>query len=338
MQFQRVAVEGLAFLDAPDVVTSLEIEQRINAGGQGVHLREGTIELLTGVAQRRVWRAKPLISTLAAQAGKKVLDQTRTSAGAIDLLISTSVSKDYLEPSVASGVHAELGCAPRCLNFDVANACLAFLDGMHIAATMIEQGSIDRALIVDAENSHTALESTIEFLQQVGAKPQDLSDHFATLTLGSGAAAMLLCREDLATTSHRFRGGVRRAASQWNHLCKGSIDRMVTDAASLLKAGVELAAETFEAAQAQLGWSAQSLDALIMHQVGAKHMSTIRKTLGLEGVPAHVTYTHLGNMGPAAIPVTLRKAIDEGAVFEGDRVALMGIGSGINCAMMTWDH
>lgn len=338
MQFQRVAVEGLAFLDAPDVVSSLEIEQRINALGNEVRLREGTIELLTGVVQRRVWKDSPLISTLAAQAGQLVLDQTRTSASSIDLLISTSVSKDFLEPSIASGVHAALGCPATCLNFDVANACLAFLDGMHVAATMIEQGSIDRALIVDAENSRTALESTISFLQQDHAKPQDLSDHFATLTLGSGAAAMLLCREDLATTSHRFRGGVRRAASQWNHLCKGSIDRMVTDASSLLKAGVELASQTFEAAQAQLGWSPKNLDALIMHQVGAKHMSTIRQTLGLQEIPAHVTYTHFGNMGPAAIPITLRKAIDEGVVFEGDRVALMGIGSGINCAMMTWEH
>jgi 3-oxoacyl-[acyl-carrier-protein] synthase-3 len=39
-------------------------------------------------------------------------------------------------------------------------------------------------------------------------------------------------------------------------------------------------------------------------------------------------------VGPAAIPITLSKALDEGRIHKNDRVALMGIGSGLNCAMM----
>ena len=38
-------------------------------------------------------------------------------------------------------------------------------------------------------------------------------------------------------------------------------------------------------------------------------------------------------MGPAAVPVTLSKAVEQGSIQPGARVALMGIGSGLNCAM-----
>ncbi|MBW2623344.1 MAG: 3-oxoacyl-ACP synthase III, partial [Deltaproteobacteria bacterium] len=40
------------------------------------------------------------------------------------------------------------------------------------------------------------------------------------------------------------------------------------------------------------------------------------------------------NVGPAAIPITLSKVLEKGRIDKGDRVALMGIGSGLNCAMM----
>jgi 3-oxoacyl-[acyl-carrier-protein] synthase-3 len=45
-----------------------------------------------------------------------------------------------------------------------------------------------------------------------------------------------------------------------------------------------------------------------------------------------LTYHEYGNMGPAAIPFTLAQAQDR--LRRGDRVGLMGIGSGLNCAMM----
>ena len=42
----------------------------------------------------------------------------------------------------------------------------------------------------------------------------------------------------------------------------------------------------------------------------------------------------LGNMGSVSLPATLSAAVDAGAVRDGSRVALMGIGSGLNCLML----
>ena len=277
-------------------------------------------------------------SQVAAEAGQKALDQAGILPEQIGLLLSTSVCRDYLEPSVASIVHGTLGLPARCLNFDVGNACLAFLNGMTIAANMIERGQIEYALIVDGEGSRAIGEATVARLAAPTSTPQDLRDDFATLTLGSGAAAMLLCRDEIASSTRRFRGGVSLAASEWNHLCRGTPERMITDAGQLLKAGVALAKRTFHLATDVLGWRREDLDELILHQVGSIHMATLLGELDLPLSRAHVTYSEYGNIGPAAIPFTLKKSSQAGRIFPRDRVALMGIGSGLNCAMMeiTW--
>jgi 3-oxoacyl-[acyl-carrier-protein] synthase-3 len=48
-------------------------------------------------------------------------------------------------------------------------------------------------------------------------------------------------------------------------------------------------------------------------------------------------YTH-GNMGPAAMPTSLAMADEAGRLKAGDHVGLLGIGSGLNCTIMsvTW--
>ena len=48
---------------------------------------------------------------------------------------------------------------------------------------------------------------------------------------------------------------------------------------------------------------------------------------------AHLTFPEFGNIGPASVPYTFSKMLEEGLIQSGDRVGLMGIGSGLNCSM-----
>ena len=338
MIFHRVAAASVVALEAPTRVTSAQIEAELEPAHQRLGLRPGLIEALTGVKARRVFEPGAQIAPLAAQVGQAALEAAGLGPQDIGLCVSTSVSKDRLEPSVASSVHGLLGLGPHCMSFDVGNACLAFLNGMELVAALIERGQIEYGLVVDAEDSRRVLEATLEHLRSPAATGQTLRDHFATLTLGSGAAAMVLCRDDSPRARHRFRGGASRAATQWNHLCRGDERGMITDAAQLLKSGVALARETFEDARRELGWRPSTLDALVMHQVGSIHMSTLLRALELDAARAFVTYEEHGNIGPVAIPLTLAQADRAGRLNTGDTVALMGIGSGLNCAMMEWRH
>ena len=56
--------------------------------------------------------------------------------------------------------------------------------------------------------------------------------------------------------------------------------------------------------------------------------------IGIDKDRFHKTYPEYGNIGPAAVPYTLCKAVEAGKVQKGDVVGLMGIGSGLNCSMM----
>jgi 3-oxoacyl-[acyl-carrier-protein] synthase-3 len=57
------------------------------------------------------------------------------------------------------------------------------------------------------------------------------------------------------------------------------------------------------------------------------------KLLGLDPQKIFRIYPELGNIGPASVPIALAKAVAGGKINKGDRVALLGIGSGLNCSM-----
>jgi 3-oxoacyl-[acyl-carrier-protein] synthase-3 len=108
---------------------------------------------------------------------------------------------------------------------------------------------------------------------------------------------------------------------------------MKTDATGLLHAGVELGNRTWDAAANELGWTHEGLDLAVMHQVSKVHTDSIAKMLRLPLEKVHVIYPEHGNVGPASVPMTLVSAAATGRLHRGARVGLMGIGSGLNCAM-----
>ena len=96
------------------------------------------LEQVAGIKERRWWPPEVTYSEAAAQAGAKALETAGVSPDDIGLLIDTSVCRARLEPSSAVFVHNELGLPPSCLNFDLSNACLGFVNGMHLAGMMID--------------------------------------------------------------------------------------------------------------------------------------------------------------------------------------------------------
>jgi len=334
MQFENVSVRSLAYLDAPHRVTSTEICEKLRSSMSRLGFRQDFLESLTGIVARRFWDPGVQPSQVAAQAGEQAIQRAEIDRNEIGLIVNTSVCKDYIEPSVASMVHHSLRLSSRCLNFDVGNACLAFLNGMAIAGNMIERGQINHALIVDGEGARHICERTIDRLNDPLTDDRRFRDNFASLTLGSGAVAMVLSRSDLAPDGHRFLGGVNLAASEYNQLCRGNPDEMVTDASGLLVAGLELARRTWDLAVKELGWVTGELKEYVLHQVSAVHTDRLISTLRLPHDKVHRIFPEFGNIGPASLPIALAKAAENGRIQKGDRVGLLGIGSGLNCSMM----
>lgn len=70
-----------------------------------------------------------------------------------------------------------------------------------------------------------------------------------------------------------------------------------------------------------------------MHQVSRVHTEKLAGALELPMTKVPTIYRESGNVGPASVPMTLHAAREEGRLCPGQRIGLMGIGSGLNCAM-----
>lgn len=340
MLFQHVAIAGLAHIDPPLSLSSAEINARLKKTTDRLGIATDVLQDVAGIYSRRLWDGDMAISDAAVLAAEKAILDAGIPKEKIGLLVNTSVSRDYLEPSVASMVSGTLGLSDECQNFDVANACLAFLNGMDIAGRMIERGEIDYALIVDGENTNVVYEKTIERLNRDGITEEEFRSEFASLTLGSGAAAMILTRKELAPDAPLYKGGVTRAATEWNALCRGNLDRMVADTRMLLIEGIKLAQKTFEAAKIALGWAVEELDQFVIHQISRAHTDAFTKAFGIDKSKVLTIFAEHGNIGPASVPIVLSKLRDLGKLKKGTRIALLGIGSGLNCSMaeVVWNE
>jgi 3-oxoacyl-[acyl-carrier-protein] synthase-3 len=329
-RFGDTAILSVEQVEAPEVVTSAWIDEQLADTYARLDVRPGLLEGLAGIKERRWWPEGVSFADAAAMAGRKALDAAGVEPGAIGLLIDTAVSRAHLEPSAAVDVHHQLGLPPHCINFDLSNACLGFVNGMHLAGMMIDSGQIDYALIVDGEGSRELQERTIARLQGPDSVAADIFEDFASLTLGSGGAAMVLGRASTHPEGHRLVGGASRAATEHHRICVGDMNRMVTDSRALLEAGLQLSGELWKEAAEDFDWA--DLDCYVIHQVSNVHTQAVCAALGIDSNRVPLTFPMFGNIGPASIPVTL--ALQTQDLVPGQRIGCLGIGSGLNASVI----
>jgi len=317
-------------VDAPRVVTSAEFDARLAGTYARVGVRPGLLEGLVGIRERRWWADGVTYTDGATMAGAKALAESGIDAADIGVLINTSVSRAHLEPSTAVAVHHALGLPPKCQNFDLSNACLGFVNGIQLAGAMIDTGQLEYALIVNGEDAQPVQENTLARLSAPDATATQVWDEFATLTLGSGAAAMVLGRADVHPEGHRVVGGVSRASTQHHQLCVGDLQLMRTDSKGLLDAGLQLSADVWaDGAAGGFDWA--GMDRYVIHQISQVHTDGMCRRLGIDQTRVPRTFPSRGNIGPASVPYTLAAEAQE--LQAGDRVLLMGIGSGLNASL-----
>jgi 3-oxoacyl-[acyl-carrier-protein] synthase-3 len=341
MLYQNVCLEAFAYTLPEEVVTSVEIESRLEPLYRRLHLPEGRLELMTGIAQRRFWPPGVMPGQQSVETAAKAIRLAGIDARQIGALVHGSVCRDFLEPATACGVHHRLGLPNRCAVYDVSNACLGLLNGMVQAANMIELGQIRAALVVGTESSRELVETTIDHLNaDASLSRNDIKAAFASLTIGSGSAAIVLCDRELSRTGNRLLGGVVQTATEHCELCQGGHLPpllMWTDSEALLREGVAAARDAFADFLAEMEWTAANVRKTFCHQVGRAHQRLLFETLGLESRIDYSTFEFLGNTGAAALPITAALGIENNHLRKNDQVALLGIGSGINVIMLGVD-
>jgi len=345
MLYSKVYLESFGYELPPNVVTSNDLEKRLEPVYDALHLQQGQLEAITGIRERRFWDPEFKMHAGAVKAGRKALATASISPSDVGMLIYGGVCRDNLEPATACAVADGLGLGGETQIFDVSNACLGILNGMVQVANAIELGQVRAGMIVSCESARQIVDITIERLLKT-PDMEVFKKTVATLTGGSGAVAVILTDRDLADSGHRLLGGAARSAAEHHQLCvwgpdtgipASGLHAMETDPVGVLQNGVVLGIDTFKDFRQELAVPQNKPDKVICHQVGATHQRNILDAIGIDPAKDFTTFKFLGNIGTVSLPITAAIAAEREFLIPGDLVGFLGIGSGLNCLMLGID-
>ena len=218
------------------------------------------------------------------------------------------------------------------------------LNGILQVATMIELGHVRAGLVVGSEGGRELVETTIDVLNRDETLTRDtIKPAFASLTIGSASCAILLVDRELSETGNQMIAASVHANTDQHQLCRSGRDESVaegmqplmsTDSERLMREGIATGVETFSRFLDRAGWSRDQVSKTFCHQVGAAHRKLMLAALGIEPSKDYTTLEWLGNTGSVALPITLAIGNENGHLESNDNVAMLGIGSGINCVML----
>lgn len=322
-----VAIAGWA---PPRRLSTEELERTLVGSGG---LPELSVARRTGVVERRVSDKGLDILDMALEASRKALAQAEAQGIGVkdlDLILYCGVCRQYVEPATATVLHGMLGLE-RATAFDISDACLGFIDGWMVADAMIASGRARRALVVSAEaGTHYGRLSMKAMLN--GGDPRV---HFASLTLGDGAAAAVLAPR--GGRPDGFLKGMRETHGEHHDLCiiPRSEEPMTSHASRLLSVGLRHFEENARAVIHASGWTVDDVDLVVPHQASSTVIERGREALGLSPDKVAVTLDRFGNMASVAVPFALSRAVEEGKVGKGSRVLISGFGSGLGVGMLS---
>jgi 3-oxoacyl-[acyl-carrier-protein] synthase-3 len=366
MKYSRVFIDAIGYELPPVVVSSRDLEAKLEPLYKRLRLPAGQLEALTGIAERRWWEKDFAISDGAIAAAKHALGQCSVKPTDLDVVIYAGVCREQFEPATACRVAACIGVSPDAAVYDISNACLGVLNGIVDIANRIELGQCRAGLVVSCETAREINEAMIERMLRM-PNMETFKHALATLTGGSGAAAVIVTDGSFDSAARRqLLGGVTQNDTRHHGLCRWGLQSlpgvvsqvwnseaaafprylmdlglkhcvmpfMSTDAISVLRYGVDLGMKTWRNFVHKLGWAVDSVDRVICHQVGASHRDTVLRALGIPAEKDFSTFPYLGNVGTASLPITAALAEEQKFLRPGDRVGFLGIGSGLNCLML----
>lgn len=344
MQYSNVNLEALGYTLPPNSISTAQLEEELAPIYQRLNLPEGRLELMTGISARRFWDSDTLPGDKSVESANAAIEAAGLDRSSIGMLIHGSVCRDHLEPATAARVHHELGLPSDCHIFDISNACLGQLNGIVQAANAIELGQIQSALIVGTEDSRHLMHSTIHHLNtDLSITRNSIKNTIASLTIGSASSAILLTHRSISNSDNPVIAAAAQADTSHHRLCHSGRDEAVsdgmsplmnTDSESLMHEGIKTGVKTFEQFLNRSDWRREDISRSFCHQVGSAHRKLMLESLALPVEHDFTTYQWLGNTGSAALPITLAIGIEQQPLTGPENVALLGIGSGINCLMI----
>ncbi|MBE0663903.1 MAG: 3-oxoacyl-ACP synthase [Bacteroidales bacterium] len=294
------------------------------------------LELLTGIAKRRVCSENEDSLTLAVDAVHDCLNHSKFEAKDIEMIICCSISRfvnglnHYYEPPLSLLIKQKSGCI-NAVSLDISNACAGMMTGAYIANNFISRGVVTNCLVVSGEFI-TSISNNAE--QRVDS-PKHLE--LASLTVGDAGAAVILSQTE--NIEDCFSAFEMVTLSQYSDLCLGNQSTsfpgavMRTCIKKIHEVSILNAPPLIENALKLAGLRMNQIDFLIPHQTakasiqsGAKHFA---QYFGEEPGEIVINLDETGNTASTTHFTTLCKYLNENRLKEGNKIMLVSFASGL---------
>lgn len=290
-----------------------------------------------GIYERRFADAETCSSDLCFAAAEQLINDNNVDKSEIDLLIFISQTPDYRMPATSVLLQNRLGLSNSCIAFDITLGCSAFMYGLSVVYSMMQNTGLRKALILDGETR---------------SKVYSPKDRRSAFLFGDGGIAALIERDKKFDESWfsmnsdgsrgdliKINGGGYRMPSSAETVKEKIVDEFGNIRSE--EQGYMQGADVFNFVIREIptdikkimewsGTNIQSLDYYVFHQANNFINSYLAKKLKLDINKIPSTIGKYGNTSSVSCPLTIVDQL-KGKMDGKKRLMLSAFGVG-----MTW--
>ncbi|EJN09794.1 3-oxoacyl-(acyl-carrier-protein) synthase III [Herbaspirillum sp. YR522] len=291
------------------------------------------IAAATGIRTRHLAPPGVTACDLGQAAARELLDGLGWTPESVDLLVVVTQTPDHPLPGNAPLLQHRLGLRNHCGTLDINSGCSGFVDGLWTAASLLAGSNGQRALLIVGD-------TTSQFVAEGDRNTRPLfGDAVAAIALEGGAG------DDI------FIGvipGVDGSGAPYLNVLDGAARKRLPGQArfgSIFMDGPQVFAFTLRqvpkniaAALALVGWSADEVDHLILHQANESMIRHLANKSGFTPQQMVLALAGFGNTSSASIPLAMASALAEPLTAASRPVQLLmsGFGVGWRWASAVW--
>ncbi len=265
-----------------------------------------------GIYQRRFADAATCSSDLCYAAAEKLISDNNIDRSEIDLLIFISQTPDYRMPATSVLLQDRLGLPNSTIAFDITLGCSAFIYGLSVAFSMMQNKGLRKALVLDGETR---------------SKVYSPKDRRSAFLFGDGGVAALIERDEKFGESFfslnsdgsrgdliKINGGGYRMPSSIETLKEKVVDEygnIRSDEQGYMNGGdvfnfvIREIPKDIKKMAEYSGKSLADLDWYIFHQANNFINSYLAKKLKLDTSKIPSTIAKYGNTSSVSVPLTI---------------------------------